>query len=202
VPKHQPPEAASEGFKVSPFSPEEDRRFFDDFQDFAIVMDWWWAGRPGRSPWRLQELPETSLKLGYWDMPMYGRRYSIFHNQVSVGTLEIRRGLHYSADTPDVFTDIELRWVRLLAFGTVRMFLHDIAEHVCDKRYIDARTPDGPLPVAAAIDRSMAEVLWDTQQISDIDLGQDYGTLELQLGGSAYMYFYRRQALRNKGAAE
>jgi hypothetical protein len=51
--------------------------------------------------------------------------------------------------------------VRLLAFGSIRMFLHDIAEHVRDDRYTDGRTPDGPLPVAAAIDRSLAEVLWD-----------------------------------------
>jgi hypothetical protein len=60
VPKHQPPEGASEGFKISPFSPEGDQRFFDDFQDFANVMDWWWTGGPGRSPWRLQELPEPA----------------------------------------------------------------------------------------------------------------------------------------------
>ena len=36
------------------------------------------------------------------------------------------------------------------------------------------------------------------QQISEVDLGQDYGKLELQLRGSAFMYFYRRRALRNQ----
>jgi hypothetical protein len=38
VPKHQSPKAV-----VGSMVRDEDRRFFEDFQDFARIMDWWWA---------------------------------------------------------------------------------------------------------------------------------------------------------------
>jgi hypothetical protein len=190
VPQHQPPKAA-----VGSMAQDADRQFFDDFQDFANVMDWWWAADRGGGPWRLQELPETDLKLRYTDMPVYGRRYSIFHNQVSLGTLEMSPGLHYSAETPGVLADIELDWVRLLTSGTICLFLYDIASHICDDTDADTRAQ-------AAINGSLTAVLWDTQQISEIDLGQDYSKLELRLRGLASSYFHRRRALRNQSAAE
>jgi hypothetical protein len=83
-PKHRQPKTIGEGWSVG----DKDRKFFTDFADFAGVANWWfsqpyigWLGRP----WRLQELPDTELKLTFSDSPTFGRRYDLYHNQVQVG---------------------------------------------------------------------------------------------------------------------
>jgi hypothetical protein len=83
---------------------KEHRLFFNDFADFAAVVNRWLAECyfGGSTPWRLQELPDTELKLGYRERPDYGRRYAIFYNQVSLGTLEVSSGYRYSTEKPVV----------------------------------------------------------------------------------------------------
>jgi hypothetical protein len=196
VPKHQSPKTIGE--KVPSLVREEDRLFFDDFADFAAVVNWWLADDHVGGPWRLQELPDTELKLDFSDMPDFGRRYAIFHNQVRLGTLEVSPDFRYSSEKPNVHTKINMDWVRLLAFGTVRGLLSDIALHVCDgnpssREYFQTQMN---------IDRALTEPLWQTQQITDLGMdGEDWGELELRLDGSANWYFGRRQALHNQQAA-
>ncbi len=188
APKHQPPKVIGEAF--SSLVTDEDRQFFKDFEEFADVMNWWFADEHVGTRWRLQELPNTELKHHFSDMPQFGRRYDVFHNQVQVGTLEVSSGVDYSAAKPNVHTSIQLEWVRLLSIGTIRAFLDGIALHVCDshlimKEYAQAR---------AAIESCLIDALWQSQQISEFDVEPDYGDIELQLDGSPVWYFRRRQA--------
>jgi hypothetical protein len=196
APKHQPPKAIGEGF--SSLVTEEDRLFFGDFADFAAVVNWWLADEHVGGPWRLQELPETELKLNFSDTPDFGRRYAIFHNQVRLGTLEVSPAFRYSAEKPNVRTNIELNSVRLLAFGTVQSFLTGIALHVSNP---DQNTKEY-FQTSQDIDRALTQVLWQTQQISEFGMdGEDWGELELHLDGSASWYLVRKQALHEQQAA-
>jgi hypothetical protein len=90
VPRHQRPKSVGEGWGVH----DQDRKFFADFEDFADVVNWWFDDTHDGGPWRLQELADTELRLGFHDSPTYGRRYDIYHNQVRVGTLELSPYLH------------------------------------------------------------------------------------------------------------
>ncbi len=196
LPKHQPAKTVGEEF--SSLITKEDRLFFDDFADFAAVVNWWLADEYVGGPWRLQELPETELEFTYSDMPDFGRRYAVFHNQVRLGALEVSASLPYSAEEPNVYTTVKLTSIRLLTFDIVYKFLTSIALHVSNpdqntKEY--SKTRQG-------IDRALTQVLWQTQQISEFGMdSEDWGELELRLDGSASWYFVRREALRKKQAA-
>src|SRR5262249_39591104 len=151
--------------------------------------NWWLADEHVRSRWRLQELPETELRLhGVFDYgPTFGRSYAVFYNQVS-----------YSADDPGVSTYIHLDDVRLLSFETIRDFFAAIAEHACynsrdGKEYFEAQQ---------AIDRAMTEALWRSNE-DDVDNinAPDYGEIDLRLDGVARWYLERREALRKQDTA-
>lgn len=191
VPKHQPPNPE----EWLSLMTKEDRSFFDDFADFAAVVNWWLAVH---SSWRLQELPETELSLGgISDEPHFGRCYAVFRNQIRLGKLEVSPGFPYSAEEPNVCTRMELSFVRLLTLGTVYDLIEAIQPHVSNpdpnsKEYLEAR-----LAGSAAVTR----VLWQTQEISEFDIGEGWGDLELQLNGSASWYFRRREALRKQQPA-
>ncbi len=132
------------------------------------MVNWWLADEYVGGPWRLQELPETELKLNYGaDSPDFGRRYQIFHNQICLGTLEISPSLldDYSNELPRVRTRIELDWVRLLSFGALREFLTNIARHTANPNpesheYIEVRQQ-------FVVD--LLDVLWQTQENSRFD---------------------------------
>jgi hypothetical protein len=96
TPRHVPPTAVAEGW--GSLVTDKDRQFFEDFRDFAEVINSWLADKHVGSSWRLQELPDTELRLAGSDMPYFGRRYSIFHSQVGVGTLEVEPGFEYSTE--------------------------------------------------------------------------------------------------------
>jgi hypothetical protein len=149
----------------------------------------------------LQELPEAHLLLNIDHSfgPTLDRSYGIFHNQVRLGRLEIRPGPDYSAETPALFTEINLDCVRLLDFDSVTSFLREIAMHVYDSK---AKT-DVDFDVNHAIDAALIEALWQTQRITqfeDLD-GQGWGELSLHLQGHApAWYFRRREAYEPRGA--
>jgi hypothetical protein len=188
VPKHRRPNAIGETF--SSLVSDEDRQFFKDFDDFADVVNWWFGDENVGTGWRLQELPDTERKHSFSETPQFGRRYDVFHNQARLGSLEVCPGVDYNAKNPDVHTSIQLEQVRLLPINTIRAFLNGIGLHVCrpdpiTKEYGEAR---------AAIEGCLTNALWQSQQISELDVGQGYGELELQLNGSAVWYSSRRQA--------
>jgi hypothetical protein len=197
VPNHQRPKDIGFSFGVRE---ERGRAFFRDFLDFGVVVNRWFAEDNyfGTNPWRLQELPDTELKLGYQDSPASGRCYDIFYNQVRLGRLEVSPDSYYSTEKPVVHTEIELEWVRLLTIHRVREFLEVIAIHVCDANWATTEYTQARM----LIDRALMEVVWNTQHIMQCDLdGTGYGELELQLKGSPAYYLERRQALREQQAA-
>lgn len=181
-PKHQRPLSIGEGWGVY----DQDRKFFTDFEDFADVVNWWFADPHVGGPWRLQELADTGLKLEFHDLPAYGRRYDIFHNQIRVGTLELSAVMD-----EDVIANINVEWVRLLAASTVRDLLVGIALHVCDP----APRSEGYRQAQAAITSCLTDTIWQMQRISRYDKpddSPDYGELDLRLEGAAKFYFQRR----------
>ena len=192
TPKHRPPKAI--GGKFESLVSKEDRVFFADFADFANVVNWWLADR---SRWRLQELPETELRLpmvfsGYEPQgPTFGRSYAVFYNQVRLGALEVEP-FSYSADDPRVITYIHLDDVRLLSFETIRDFFAAIAEHAC----YDSRDGKEYFKAQLAIDRAMTEALWRSNEVdvhnNMLDriegIAPDYGEIDLQLDGVARWY--------------
>jgi hypothetical protein len=103
----------------------------------------------------LQEFPKSELLHLGGHGPTYGRTYAAFHNQERLGEIEIKPDLNYTTQHPRVTAYIELDWVRLLPFVTVRSFLVDIATHVSEYRpgrvdYVQANQE---------IDRAMTSVL-------------------------------------------
>lgn len=198
VPKHQPPKTIGE--KFASLVTEEDRLFFGDFVDFAAVVNWWLADEYVGGPWRLQEMPETELKLGgISDMPDFGRRYAIFHNKVRLGTLEVSATFPYKIENRNVRATIELDFVRLLAFDAITAFLDGIAMHISNP---DPNSKEH-LETSLGIISGVTQVIWQTQQFSRYRIdGGDWGELELQVNGAASWYFTRREELRKKQAAE
>jgi hypothetical protein len=194
MPKHDPPKAVGGAF--SSLATEHYRRFYAEFSEFAEVVNWWLADEHIGGPWRLQELPDGYVRLNVDDSsgPILGRSYTIFHNQVPLGRLEISPG--YSTAGPAVRTEIQLEWVRLLSFESVSGFLRDIAMHVCDK----TTKADLHFNVDHAIANALTQALWQTQEITefeDLD-GQGWGELSLHLHGHVPdWYFQRRDAVRN-----
>jgi hypothetical protein len=195
VPKHQPPPPLNEkAYGVH----KETLQFFNDFEDFANVVNSWLADPdiyPNNNPWRLQELPKSELlKLGAGG-PTYGRTYAVFHNQVRLGEIEITPHWKYSTDDPRVTVHIELDWVRLLAAGRLRGFLICIAEYVTEYHL-------EYLKINQQIDLALIGVLWETQEISQYGFENDpgYGNIEVELSGLATFYLRRRQVLRDQAA--
>jgi hypothetical protein len=195
TPKHDPPKVA--GGEYASLACDVDRRFFADFAAFADVVNWSLAEEYVGRHWCLQELPDgdVSLNVDFSDGPTLGRCYAIFHNQVRLGRLEIRPGYKYSTETPNVLTEIELGSVRLLSFDNIVHFLGAIAMHICDDtqtsgeygKYTDANK---------AIVGATTKALWQTQQITEFEEGQDWGELSLHLNGLVTpWYFDRREAL-------
>jgi hypothetical protein len=180
TPRHQPPRA------VSSLASDEDRRFFRDFEDFAEVVNWWLADEHIGSSWRLQELPDTELKFQLSDMPMFGRRYSIFRNQVHIGALEVSPDYKHSTERPAVRTEIQLWYARLLNYDDASEFLSAMAMHVCDMT-------EDRVQWRMAIETGMTRALWQSHHIAEFGKdGEDYGEIQLQFNGSAAGYFQRR----------
>jgi hypothetical protein len=178
-PKHRQPKTIGEGWGVH----DEDRKFFRDFADFAEVVNWWFSDPHVGESWRLQELPDTQLKLERDDSPTYGRRYEIYHNQARVGDLEVSA----SHLDENVIANVNVDWIRLRPISTIRALLNGLALHICDpdpksEEYRQARI---------AIANCLTDTLWQAQRITD-DV-QDYGDLQLGLAGSAKWYFKRRE---------
>ena len=197
TPNHKPPPPLkSDAWGVH----KKDLQFFSDFVQFANVVNRWLAD--DESQWRLQELPDPELRALSAGSPTYGRRSDVFHNQVRVGTLELRANPDYSTRNPSVVTHLEIEWARLLSFGSIQSFLREIALHTCEPRPGTAEY----LQAHQQIDRAMMAALWQNQEISqfgmlDIEGSGDYGRIKLRLDGLASFYIDRRQTLVNKAAA-
>jgi hypothetical protein len=198
TPKHEAPKDIGGEYKS--LVDEDDRRLFSDFREFADVVNAWLADEHVGGPWRLQELPTTEITLTRSDSPRFGRCYSVFHNQVKVGRLEISRGYPYSTDAPNIWACIELGYVRLLSFDAIEEFLTYIAWHVSSEdtksnEYLSARQ---------GIQRALTQAIWATQRITEFEEfdGQDWGEVALSFSGTAPWYFHKRNLLRESDSLE
>jgi hypothetical protein len=185
TPKHQPPKTFGGG--------PRDQLFFDDFADFANVVN---HGLADWSRWRLQELPETNLPTVLSDEYTPGRSYAVFYNQAQVGKLGVAPNA-YRADHPDVTIYIHLNCARLLPFDTIREFLRSVTGHILtrdEKEYFRAQQ---------TIDRAMTEALWRSNQLDVQNFRlPDIGEINLQLSGLASRYFESREFLRNQATSK
>ena len=113
--------------------------------------------------------------------PTYGRTYAVFHNQVRVGKIEIAPRWKYSTQDPRVEVHVELDWVRLFSFKTIRGFLIDIAKYLSE-----ARSELEWLQTIQKIDLALIGVLWQTQEISQFKFIMDepsHGEIKVYLDG-------------------
>ena len=82
VPRHDPPKVV--GGRFSSLASTTDKAFFDDFKEFADVVNWWLATLESR--FRLQDLPDDDLRLNVPDDgPVLGRCFAVYYNQTRVG---------------------------------------------------------------------------------------------------------------------
>lgn len=141
-PVHARPASLTGGFGGSFFESEEGNQFFADFDAFPdkinalYTPEGTWAG----APWRLQELESTELSTAR-ESPDFGRRYSLFYNQVNIGLVEMKPAHRYhSKNNPKVFTHIKVECARLLPFNEVLGLLISLMDDDPDadnKRMID-----------------------------------------------------------------
>jgi hypothetical protein len=128
------------------------RRFFQDFDQFAELMN----GHFKNSPWRLQQIGDPFLKNFGDDYPQHGRRYDVFYNQVCIGDLEINPDFKYDTrNNPLVRSCVKLADVRLLPFDEIYRFLLAIAHNLsggASESFAEAKQ---------AIDTALLRALWD-----------------------------------------
>jgi hypothetical protein len=171
---------------------------FSDFLRFADVVNWWLADANFGSRWRLQELSDTGLKIGFMDSPVFGRRYAVFCGSIKLGTMEVQAGSDYARENTTVLATIQLMWVRLLEYDSLMAFFEAILLHIAD----DAKSEDA---ARRSIHQALTQSLWDSLVIRDDNLdGEiDWGNLEVTLQGRASWYFRRRdcEAFREMDAA-
>lgn len=156
-PKHTRPGSLTGGFGGGFFDSEQGDRFFADFEMYPdrlntnyMPQDEW----PGW-PWRLQELKSTEISRTH-DYPKFGRRYSVFYNQASIGLIELTPSYDYSSENnPKVYADIKLECARLLPFAHILGFLVSVLD--------DNKDPE----VKRTIDLALLAVVWNASSDSD-----------------------------------
>ena len=151
-----------------------DRRFFCGFEMFADALNHRFEPN---EPWRLQE--RSDAELTGREEPEYGRRYEIFYNEYSVGNLQIFASHHYGHADPQVGTEIELQYARLLPFGEINRFISAIANFTASGNAEEAQR------VRNTIHETMLNELWQHEFDPDLDSRHSGGSIELRFDGSA-----------------
>ena len=111
--------------------------------------------------------------------PEYGRRYEIFYNEYSVGNLQIFASHHYGPADPQVGTEIELQYARLLPFGEINRFISAIANFTASGNAEEAQR------VKNTVHETMLNELWHHEFDPDLDSRNSGGSIELRFDGSA-----------------
>jgi hypothetical protein len=202
VPRHDPPKVVGADFPS--VADDADRMFFDDFKEFADVVNWWLAeGEYSAGRFRLQDLPVTVLRL---NIPhdlfprALGRCFAVYYNQRRVGRVEIGPRYGYAIESPQVNTSVLIDWSRFLAYGALTKFLSIIASHVTNPNL----KSDEYVVARQRIDAALMELLWNNYSISENDYlfhqDADWGELNVGFHGSAEWYFERRTAWQKAAA--
>jgi hypothetical protein len=125
VPQHDPPIGPSQ------YANNGDRIFFEDFRQFADVVNSWLGSQeyplhryvPLPSRFRLQDMPNDEVGLIVsTEGPQPGRCFRLYYNQIWVGRLEIHAYLDYTNDNPEVVTDVEMDWARFIQYWEIEAF--------------------------------------------------------------------------------
>jgi len=158
---------------------DEYRRFFLDFEAFAETLN----GLLGSSdcPWRLQELSKSETRRSY-DGPVYGRRYRVFYNQFDVGLLEIAPLHDYNDTNPNVSTELEIDYARLLPFRSIHSLVDWIAGYTASGNREEREKAMFSL-LGAAVER-----LWQFEYDRHIDDRNSGGSISVRFSGSASTY--------------
>jgi hypothetical protein len=159
-------------------------------------VNWWFADKYVPSRFRLQDLPDSDVRLNiHYDGPVAGRCFAVYYNQTRIGRVEIHPGLpDYTTQTPHVYTSVQINWSRLLGYRTITEFLDLIALHVTNPsvksdEYVSARQ---------GIQAALTETLWANYGISEFDRvfaneeDMDWGELNVRFDGAAERYIMRR----------
>jgi hypothetical protein len=122
VPRHDPPKAVGGDFPS--LVHDADRTFFDDFKEFADVVNWWFADEYVGSRFRLQDQPDSHVRLNipFDSGPMFGRCFAVYYNQTRIGSLEMHPSYFpdYTTETPQMYTSVQIDWSRLLRVSSSR----------------------------------------------------------------------------------
>ena len=203
VPRHDPPKVV--GGKLPSLVDDADRKFFDDFKEFADVVNWWLADKYVASRFRLQDLPDghVRLNIGYDSGPVAGRCLAVYYNQTRIGRLEIHPSFpEYTTQTPYVSTSVQIDRSRFLGYRTITEFLGIIASHVTNR----SPKSDEYVSTRQGIQAALTEMLWDNYGISEFDRvfandeDLDWGELNVSFHGAAEWYIGRRAAWRKTAA--
>jgi hypothetical protein len=204
VPRHDPPKAVGGDF-LSRLR-DADRTFFGDFKEFADVVNWWFADEYVGSRFRLQDLPDSDVRLNipFDSGPMFGRCFAVYYNQTRIGRLEMHPSYFpdYTTETPQVYTNVQIDWSRLLGYRTITEFLDAIASHVTN----GSPKSDEYVSVRQGIQAALTEMLWSKHSISEFDRvfaneeDMDWGELNVSFHGAAEWYITRRNAWHKTAA--
>ena len=195
VPRHNPPNVSFG--ELHGLARDSDERFFADFKDFADIVNWQ-LGEESKSHFRLQDLPDVDLDLDMlvslnvdFSDPTLGRSFAIYYNQTEVGRLQVSPG-PYTAQSPKVYTSIQLDWGRFFGFSELRQFLGAVAMHVTNP---DPKSEEA-LDAGQSIHYELTKTLWDNYRVSQYDRpdDDDWGELNSRFQGSAEFYINRRDA--------
>jgi hypothetical protein len=140
---------------------DDDRTLFEEFTNFAVHLNCVFAEGDG-SPWRLKELSKTARSSAFGPFPQYGRRYVVFYNHESVGSLDLETGPGgYRARRKSVRVSLSIKCARLLPFreidALVNFTIHIVA--------MFSQNPDGRRQVELARQvmlSRMVEAVWRT----------------------------------------
>jgi hypothetical protein len=188
VPRHDPPKVVGGDFPS--LVQDRDRTFFDDFTEFADVVNWFLADEHVGSHFRLQDLPDGDVRLNtdYGSGPVLGRCFAVYYNQARVGRLDIHPNFReYTTQTRHVYSSVQIDLSRFLGYRTITEFLDVIASHVANP------SPKSDEYVAARqhIESALTEMLWDNYVIKQLDY-EDWGDLNVGFDRAADWYFERR----------
>jgi hypothetical protein len=157
-PRHDPPKVVGGGF---PLANDVDRAFFEDFKEFADVVNWSLADKFTPSPFRLQDMPDGTVSIDYIPDgrmdPIPGRCFALYYNQTRVGRLEIHPRYNYTTETPQVYTSAQIDKARLIGSRTLTGFLSAIADHISDRGQMGDRRRE----IWETIQYALTETLWN-----------------------------------------
>ena len=160
----QPASITQDGFEM--FAHAGVREGFDRSREYAVTVNTFLEETA--SPWRLQEVNETLLRLAYED-PRLGRNYDVFYNSANAGVV----CLHGKIVFPEkqgfdgFYLQAEIRCAQLYSFEAMYSLLYWLTHPLVS-------TPEDQKGFEDRIARAMAEAAWefsrDPETPANVDL--------------------------------